>query len=699
VELSRQVFGALHGIPALQNLHLRMQAGRSIYQAPPAISAPVSSAPSSTASSATFSSTPSFSTLPPSSTQASLTWGPPHAVQQQSPPVTIYIGGATNQFPSASKAASKNYHKYSNARLPAPRKNPPTLSGFHKLKSLAVLDMDTLDYLSELKECIKNSSSSLHTLKISFSESLANKSRKPPPEVHSDDDSDVDDDFGQGMPPPGPPPGLPSSSVNDPSAPSKALKAQEEKKKQEAALAKIFGLEALAKHVPATAEVERKPVEDPKRTFIRNLAPIAKLLMATLKDGTELSDAGKEALMVITKAAKLYVDAVEKGKTPGTKTPESAESTTPKATPASSIADETKVAETDAAQTDAAEPGLFDEPEPKKKGKSVDSDVSNPDDIDVEAPEVQELAIELDPPETTEATETIDSKTAVEVASSTQINDTITWANSMQHQEHKLHLQTSYEDALNEKKKLLQQVDDLAAKKATGQLDGTEYGKLAAMADDTLKRMTAKLNELRRLEGEVTARIHDESPQSSENTTKMSEYIRETRGLTLHTLAIYLIPIKASILTRAIDFHVLQEITLLNVGPQIPFWNAVAKENKLSPLPLRKIHTDNVTLPFLALVNQLDEVNELFLLERRQNTKVESTAAKTTVTMEQIRRIALKRHAATLKVLMIRNDSDSKWDLDVKSTILLCQRAKQLEELAVSFGTRTMVCSFPVLTY
>jgi hypothetical protein len=41
---------------------------------------------------------------------------------------------------------------------------------------------------------------------------------------------------------------------------------------------------------------------------------------------------------------------------------------------------------------------------------------------------------------------------------------------------------------------------------------------------------------------------------------------------------------------------------------------------------------------------------------------------------------------------MIQNDDTSDWDLNTESAVLLCKRAKNLEELAVSFGTRTMVC-------
>jgi hypothetical protein len=173
--------------------------------------------------------------------------------------------------------------------------------------------------------------------------------------------------------------------------------------------------------------------------------------------------------------------------------------------------------------------------------------------------------------------------------------------------------------------------------------------------------------------------------------TDMSDYIRETRGLTLTTLAICLIPIRASILSRAIDLRVLQSVTLLNVGHQFPFWNIMDRENTLAPLPLHKIYTDNVTLPFLVFVSRLETVTELLLLERTQKARVESTTAKSTVIMEQIRQVVLKKHASTLNVLMVRNEAGSDWDMNAKTAMLLCNRAKVLEELAVSFGVRTMV--------
>jgi len=170
----------------------------------------------------------------------------------------------------------------------------------------------------------------------------------------------------------------------------------------------------------------------------------------------------------------------------------------------------------------------------------------------------------------------------------------------------------------------------------------------------------------------------------------MSEYIRNTRGLALKTLAIYLIPIKASILSRAVDLHVLKRITLLNVGSQMPFWNLLAKENKAHPLPLRKIHTDNVSVQFVTFVSQLETLTELFILERSAKVPEYSFASKTVVTMDHIRKFILKKHAENLKKLLIKNENDYSWDANEQVIKLLCKKGKQLEELALSFGVRTV---------
>jgi hypothetical protein len=697
VELSREVFRSLHGIQALQNLHLRMHAGHSIYQTTPAL--PASNGPPLS---------PIYIGGPPpppgpNSHPIILSAGPPIPTGIGAFPV----GTFPNSFPLGNKFSTKLHQKHLKSILPKIKTTPPTLSGFKNLKTLSILDMDTLDYIDELKLCVRNCSSTLSSLKLSFSETLANKSRKPPPEIQSDDDSDQEDEFGQLIPPPGLPPGNPNAGASDPNGPSKVLRAQEEKKKQEAVMGRIFDLEPVLTKprpiVPTILETmkEAKADEDPKKRFIRNLAPVAAKLMGHLKPGSDLTAEGKETLAMIEKAAKLYIDSIDKVKEKPSAA--SGESSTAKPTPATSDASTDGGADDDTMMSGAGdasdEPGLFDKPEPKKKkGPVPDIGVSNPEDIDIEEPEGKELSIEFGAPSAEAHLEHAEVD-ALEGESSSSPVDDIDWANRLHVHDHHLAIRQSHEEIEREGENLKKRMDEFKSKLEAGELKDADYQAIAD-AEAEFQRVAARVEELSRHMQDVNDHIDElrsngkllqRTGSPAINGAKMSEYVRTTRGLTLTTLSIYLIPLKASVLSRAIDLNVLQNITLLNVGPQTPFWNLLARENKLSPLPLRNIHTDNVTLPLLALISQLDTVTELFFLERTAKARVESTAAKTTVTMEQIRKLVLKKHAGSLRILMIRNDAGVEWDLNIKTVMLLCKRAKLLEELACSFGVRIMV--------
>jgi hypothetical protein len=136
-----------------------MQQGPSSYEYPPAL--PNQPIPTSI----------STQTVLPTSPHSL----PPH-LSGMPPPV--YVGGINHSVvgsPGISKAPKKN------AKGTLTQKQPPTLSGFKNLHCLAILDLGTLDYGTELKQCLFNSSTSLKNLKLSFSEGLASRSRKPPP--------------------------------------------------------------------------------------------------------------------------------------------------------------------------------------------------------------------------------------------------------------------------------------------------------------------------------------------------------------------------------------------------------------------------------------------------------------------------------------------------------------------------------------
>ncbi|KAM3067656.1 hypothetical protein ACMFMF_009650 [Clarireedia jacksonii] len=602
VELSRPVFKELHKITALQHLHLRMQAGKSIYQTPPPL--------------------PSSSSSPLKGPSASNTHSP------YLPPYPSFI----NNF-----AAAKTDKNSTSPKKSTSDQKPPTISGFKNLKSLAVLDMDTLDYISEIKECIENSSTTLTAVKLSFSDSLAGKSRKPPPDIPSDEESEAEDDFGQIIPAIS----GPSQPSVDPYAPSKAIQAMEEKKAQEAVLGKLFGIEQpnlkdKSKPSKTDDDSESKPEEKPHLMMLRELPKLAAKIMANHGAGGGDSDeTAKEVVAMLEEATQKYIDSTSDGSKKKRKEEKKEETRKP---------DETEATSSDASggkgkgvneETETQEqPSLFDESKPAAEKSTNDKDISSPEDIDIEEPEAQDVVVETENIDNTSVSTTESEKEVKEVSTGTA------------------------------------PLEDPAAITSELKANGpSPSSKLIISTDDST------LN----------------PDQISTNTAaEMSAYIRKTRGLTLEALSISLIPLKATTLLKAIDITVLRSLTLLNVGPQAPFWNLVARENKSTPLPLCNIYTDNVTPPFLACVHRLQKVEELLLLERSSRTRVESTAAKTTVTMEMIRRLALKKHAVSLRVLMLHNDETGDWDVDIKTAALLCRKAKKLEELAGIFDVTTM---------
>lgn len=594
----------------------------------------------------------------------------------------------------SSSAASKASQKHGKSRAAHTRGPPPTFSGFKKLKTLAVLDMDSHEYLEELSTCIEKSAPTLKTLKLSLSESMANKSRKPPPDIPSDTESEVEDEFGQPILPP------PTAGASDPNGPSKALKAQEEKKWQEAMLAKVLGWEPLPIKTKANSKVttkgntkvagttnaatEKKLIEDPKRRFTRDLKLIAKKLMDKVSPGTDLTAEGMAVLKMIEDATKLYLDNLnakdsltpKESKEKSTIAP-SAEGSTAKGTPVLSTSSSLSAGDEIIANgnTTADAISLFGDPSKKKKPVPADTDTSNPDDIDIEEPEENDVAFEA------QLADSSDVDHASLTPASSSLEDAVANMNlALKQKQERLEIS---EKGIGEEKSIetspAESVngDALAIQQQNGTQSGVITNGIVADQpvvkdlDDPLEKVTPS---------------HKEALASSQGQS-MSDYVRDTRGLTLSTLAIYLIPVKATVLCQSIDINVLQSLTLLNVGPQTPLWTALAKSNALSPLPLHKIHTDNVTLPFLDFVRHLNVVTELILYEKHSKSKVESTAAKTTITIEQIRKLALKKHIATLKVLFMKNDQfktspgSSDWDLNVKTVMLICQKAKNLEEL------------------
>ncbi|KAI1805900.1 hypothetical protein F4811DRAFT_512998 [Daldinia bambusicola] len=610
VELSRQVYKALHNIKSLRHLHLRLQAGSSIYQTPPP--------------------------LPNSHTQQSEYDAASTPVSQWSNSAGTLLDPATVYGPPPVPMSSLS-HKPSWKNKPSKKssatKEPPTIEGFRNLESLSVLDMDSLDVVKEIQVCVRNSSSTLRKMKLSFSDSRAMQARKPCADVELDESED--DEF-QVMP-------ISLAATYDDNGPARTFQAQEERRIQEMVLGRIFEIEQPRTKTSRSpiedkkddmkkGDSEEQPVTDHGQHFIDNVNRVFERMVAHV-NGTSgfTSIEQQDALDAIAKAAKKYVNSEESKSKPKNSSKDLPTDDRLHSLP------KTHELGPDMDKSDEYEPLTLE----RKPHSSIPKDSlyeANPDDINIEVPE-EELTAEF--------------QRIIEITS-TDIGS-----------------QNGPFNPTEEIHTGVVTTGDSHPDKDREHLEGTDRNVEEASHNNA-----------------VPSNVITNEDDTLLN--RVNKYARDTRGIGLHSLSIHLIPIKASVLGKAIDLHSLKRITLLNVGEQKKFWAMMAKENSLKPLPLQKVFTDDVCLQFLHLISQLDCVTEVFMLQRSPKYKPESFAPNPGTTIEQIRHFVLKKHMHSLKRLMIKNQADSSWDVDEKTIQHICRRGKMLEELAVIMGMRAI---------
>ena len=175
----------------------------------------------------------------------------------------------------------------------------------------------------------------------------------------------------------------------------------------------------------------------------------------------------------------------------------------------------------------------------------------------------------------------------------------------------------------------------------------------------------------------------------------MQDYIRMTHGFSLEELSLYLVPLKPSIIARAINLSCLRRLVFYSVGPQGGFWTYYEKFlEQGNESSLRIIRTDDVSNAFARCVSKFRGLKELHLL-RRPTKEFESTTTKPPAPIDDIRKYILNKHLATLESLAIENQEDDKWDLTSSSIRLIAAKGKKLKELGCSFDVANFVCTLP----
>lgn len=191
----------------------------------------------------------------------------------------------------------------------------------------------------------------------------------------------------------------------------------------------------------------------------------------------------------------------------------------------------------------------------------------------------------------------------------------------------------------------------------------------------------------------ASASLVDVNPKKEHSPEEaMQMWIRERHGYQLEEIKLYWVPMRAGILSRALDLAVLRRITLLNCGSQDGFWMILAGfQSRQGSIGLKSIHTDNVSKSFLKFLKTFGGLTELFMHERTKKIDTDASSSHAKVGITEIRQQALRKHLKTLERLMIKNETDSSWDLDSITIMLLSNKGSNLLELAISLGAKQFV--------
>ncbi|KAI0176044.1 hypothetical protein GGR52DRAFT_342374 [Hypoxylon sp. FL1284] len=550
-------------------------------------------------------------------------------------------------------------------------KNLPTFAPFRNIETMSVLDIDDLDMITEVKACIHNSSSTLRKVRLSFSNGLAMKARDPDADPYDSEDDDLQ---------------------VTPAAQGTANRTQQERKAQEAVLGQLFEVEPFrAKKSTISDElpVEGGQSEDAQghrsaegQRFIDELNVVFSRMTSNLtgKDDFKLFEQ-HESLKSVIKAAEKYVGETDAN------------------------ADSPPTAQVEANSDENSEPNLHlddDANDVQSSSRELldrlfttrdDEYESDLDDVDAEVTGQlfgDELVYIID-----RLTHTLNDPALGERVEP-QMNSTSRLPATNQNGLVQSHNEDGFKQAISS----LTKRTCAALKDTRNTLNlerhSQEFSDGARQARESLELLLQDAkevqDELKAVEAETTDPYTADAHTRGElcPSEKERQYARDTRGIGLRSLSIHLIPIKASVLGKAIDLHSLRRIALLNVGEQKKFWVLMMKENKLKPLSLQKVFTDDVSLQFLQLVSELDRVTEVFMLRRSSKHRPASLAPTLEITLEQIRKFIFKRHLHTLQRLMIKNQADETWDMDIPTMRLVCSRGQALKELAVSMGMAVM---------
>ena len=625
--------------------------------------------------------------------------------------------------PSSMSNVLKKYKANPNINLSGRRK----FSNFHNLRRLEIVGIDDLGpSLLEMASCISGCSSTLKILKLTLSQELARRARKsapPVPAVNLNLETEMDDDDDDMTPSPSEIPVVPATA-ND-------ADIRKEKVIQESILTILFGLEPAGqgdRQVDKTLKASAKsfkPKEDLSQVFVRELRKHLQSLINTKASLFSVPSKEKQAAEDLTKALDKYLESGD----PKKQKISTAVAAKSKPHKASSV-----VADNYASITDLAN----DAEQTFKEYLQIGS-TATPQTFQEYFAAKNPMWSTFIPPAAltafiTQFVHTYTAKTASSSAANEwqAVSDTPfvpppTEFPAHGASQHKSEEGDSDGEVLKsieggtkktEEPSLLASPEYFPAVVSSNIPDqedsmdiDIEHPDVVESDEDDGDQEMIEEDEGASFENPTTTSKSDESDTCAENAVKfeepitrrevdvkkmlatktseqsMWEYILSKHGYTLDEFSLYLIPIKASTMARALDFTCLKRLTLLNVGPQGGFWSFLNKLQKESTaLQLCYIHTDDVSLAFLNCVTSMKGLTSLFLM-KRSSKETDASVSLSNASLGDIRLHALRNHIGTLKQLAILNHEDETWDLDARTVCLLAAKGVELIELAFNIAT------------
>lgn len=223
--------------------------------------------------------------------------------------------------------------------------------------------------------------------------------------------------------------------------------------------------------------------------------------------------------------------------------------------------------------------------------------------------------------------------------------------------------------------------------------------------------------------------VSQETPASQGPSTPAEKKLDGKLRLT--TLELERVPLSMQVCSRAFDWTVLTDLTILECAQHENLWKLLKKQfepvqqvsgygispTSSKPMPdaplqyslnLKRIHTDMTSPALIAFIKETlapNSLETLFLQDRRRPGSASNSSASPTVTIEAIFRGAIKRHRSSLKELLLDSSArvgasssspdSSRWRAWCLPTEILkyitSGRMTSLKELAVSIEYKDWV--------